>query len=309
MIYQFIKECFLNLFGYKPKHYYVDEDGYIELLKDLLRQPIKHNRNGDTHSMFGNTYRFDISNNKFPLLTTKYVSFKNILHELLWFLKGETDASILDKNNVKIWNANSSRDFLDTHGFKNYKTSECGPIYGWQWVRFNANYPNNKNDSNAKNQILYAIDEINNGSRRAVISAWNPCQLDKMVLPPCHILYIFYVNGDDLSCHMTMRSSDTFLGLPYNIASTALLTYIIGKITNKEPKEIVISVADAHLYVEHINQAKKQIENNILDFPYIHLNREYLGGDISEWINTLSENHFEILQYYNKGIISAPMIA
>jgi thymidylate synthase len=305
IIWLYLKEVFRN----QPRHYYVEEEGYIQLLTDLLEQPIKTNRNGDTHSMFGNTYRFDISDNKLPLLTTKYVSFRNVLHELLWFLRGDTDANILKNNNVKIWNGNSTREFLDNNGFKDYKEGECGPIYGWQWRNFNGDYPNDEN-KNGKNQILYAINEIKKGSRRAVISGWNPCQLNQMVLPPCHILYIFYVNNQELSCHMTMRSNDTFLGLPYNIASTALLTHIISVITKKIPKEIVISVADAHLYVEHVESAKLQIKNNITSPPLLYINKEFnKNHDILEWIDTLKEDDFTIIDYHSRGRISAPMIA
>lgn len=309
MLQYIIRLLFKSFFDKKPKHYYLGEEGYIDALIDLLDQPVKDNRNGKTHSMFGNTYRFDISDNKFPLLTTKHVSFRNILHELLWFLRGDTDATILNDKNVKIWNGNSTREFLDKSGLKNYKEGECGPIYGWQWRRFNANYPDGKNDKNGKDQVLYAINEIKKGSRRAVISAWNPCQLDEMALPPCHILYVFYVNDNELSCHMTMRSSDTFLGLPYNIASTALLTYIIGIITKKEPKEIVVSVADAHLYVEHIEAVKKQINNNITSPPLLHISKEYNEHDIEEWIKSLTDNNFILVDYKSRGVISAPMIA
>ena len=300
---------FLN----QPLHYYQNESGYIQLLKDLLQYgDIKKNRNGDTLSLFGNTYRFNISNNTFPLLTTKYTSFKNICSELLWFLKGQTDSKILYKEGVKIWNENSTREFLDNLGLHDYPEGECGPIYSWQWRRFNADYPIGISQDNGKDQILYLVDEINKGSRRAVLSGWNPCQLDQMCLPPCHILYIFYTDSDNnISCHMTMRSNDTFLGLPYNIASTALFTYILGKITNKTPKEIVITVCDAHLYVEHIKSAEKQIENDILEFPKISIKKEFNAesDNVSEWIESLCLSDFQIDNYQSATAIKAKMIA
>ena len=294
-------------------HYYKDEYGYLLLLTDLLSlQTTKNNRNGYTLSMFGNTYRYDISDGKLPLLTTKHVSFKNVLLELLWFLHGKTNAKLLNEQGVKIWNGNSTREFLDSQGLHDYEEGECGPIYGHQWRKFN----------DEKDQIPYLVNEIKKGSRRAVLSGWNPCKLDKMCLPPCHILYIFYVDGDsneNISCHMTMRSNDTFLGLPYNIASTALLTYIIGKLTHKKPKEIVINVCDAHLYVKHIEAAKEQILNPVKEFPTVELLKDYNGDsaaeaaccreDVVKWIEELKYTDFVLHNYNSAPRISAPMIA
>jgi thymidylate synthase len=289
---------------------YENEKGYIELLKDLLKSDIKNERNGDTYSMFGNLYKFDISNNKFPLLTTKYVSFKNIFYELMWFINGKTDSKILDKNNVKIWNQNSNRETLNNLGFINYNEGECGPIYGWQWRSFNADYPNKINMG--FDQFKYIINEINKGSRRAVLSAWNPLQLEEMVLPPCHLLYTFYISGKNkefISCHMNMRSNDTFLGLPYNIASTALLTYMLAKVTNKIPKEICISVTDAHLYIEHVNVVNKQILNPILDMPEIKILKKYENDmDPIKWIEELEFKDIEIINYTSAESIKAKML-
>lgn len=289
---------------------YENEKGYIKLLKDLLKSDIKNERNGDTYSMFGNLYKFDISNNKFPLLTTKYVSFKNIFYELMWFINGKTDSKILDKNNVKIWNQNSNRETLNNLGFINYNEGECGPIYGWQWRSFNADYPNKINMG--FDQLKYIINEINKGSRRAVLSAWNPLQLKEMVLPPCHLLYTFYISGKNkefISCHMNMRSNDTFLGLPYNIASTALLTYMLAKVTNKIPKEICISVTDAHLYIEHVDVVNKQILNPILDMPEIKILKKYENHmDPIKWIEELEFKDIEIINYNSAPSIKAKML-
>tara|TARA_B000000475_G_C15998315_1_gene447836 strand:- start:1089 stop:1970 length:882 start_codon:yes stop_codon:yes gene_type:complete len=290
---------------------YENENGYINLLKDLCKSDIKNERNGKTYSMFGNLYKFDISNNKFPLLTTKFISFKNIFYELMWFIKGETNSKLLDNNNVKIWNQNSSKETLNNLGFTKYKEGECGPIYGWQWRSFNADYPY-KNNNKGFDQLQYVINEIKKGSRRAVLSAWNPLQLNEMVLPPCHLLYTFYTSGENrefISCHMNMRSNDTFLGLPYNIASTALFTYIIAKVTNKIPKEICISVTDAHLYFEHLDAIKEQILNPILDQPYIKINKNYQENqDPIKWIEELNFEDIEIINYTSAKSIKAKML-
>lgn len=281
--------------------FYYEELGYLELLNDLVTSydsNLKSGRNGTTISMFGNNYKFNLRDG-FPILTTKNVSFKNIYGELLWFLKGQTDAKILEKDNINIWRENSSRDFLDSNGFENYAVGECGPIYGWQWRYFNATYPDKQ--QLGTDQLRFVIEEIKKGSRRAVISAWNPTQYNQMVLPPCHILYIFYINNNELSCHLTMRSSDTFLGLPYNIASTALLTHILAKVTGLTPGDICIAVCDAHLYTEHVDAAKEQIKRVIYEKPTLVFNKNYrTTDDAIEWIESLTLDDI-ILNDYRHG--------
>lgn len=290
--------------------FYFEESGYIKLLNDLISSydtNLKLGRNGTTISMFGNNYKFNLKNG-FPILTTKKVSFKNIYGELLWFLKGQTDAKLLEKDNINIWKGNSSREFLDSHGLYHYADGECGPIYGWQWRNFNATYPNK--EYLGVDQLRFIIEEIKKGSRRAVLSAWNPSQYHEMALPPCHILYIFYVNNGELSCHLTMRSSDTFLGLPYNIASTALLTHILAKVTGLIPNEICIAVCDAHLYTEHIEVAKEQIKRNIYEKPTLVFNKNYeTSDDPMNWIESLTLDDIILKDYKHGEAIKANMIA
>ena len=290
---------------------YYEEKGYLELLNILVNSPIKNGRNGSTLSTFGINYKFRLDDG-FPLLTTKKMYTKGIIAELLWFLKGETDSKILEKQNVNIWKGNSSKEFILQQQLS-YDEGECGPIYGWQWRNFNGSYPLVDNEYNGIDQIKYIIEEINKGSRRAVLSAWNPQQLKDMVLPPCHILYTFYKDNDDnLSCHLTMRSNDTFLGFPFNLASVSILTHIIAICTNTKPKEICISVTDAHIYNEHIEQAKIQINRipyNKPSFKIKKIPKKILNVDEAiEWINSLNIDDFEFNDYKSHERIIANMV-
>tara|TARA_Y100000389_G_scaffold50722_1_gene46412 strand:+ start:1534 stop:2406 length:873 start_codon:yes stop_codon:yes gene_type:complete len=287
---------------------YYEEKGYLDLLKSLINSSIKDGRNGSTLSLFGINYKFRLDDG-FPLLTTKKMYTKGIILELLWFLKGETNSKILEEQNVNIWKGNSSKEFIQKQNL-HYEEGECGPIYGWQWRRFNANYPHK---TGGFDQIRYIIDEIKNGSRRAVLSAWNPLQLKEMVLPPCHILYTFYKdNENNLSCHLNMRSNDTFLGFPFNLASVSVLTHIIAICTNTKPKEICISVTDAHLYTEHIDQAKIQISREPYNKPQIlieNLPKKELSTDEAiNWIDNLKLSDFKIINYNFYDKINANMI-
>lgn len=287
---------------------YYDEVGYLELLNDLLVSAdtnVKEGRNGKTISMFGNCYKFNLKTG-FPILTTKRVSFKNIVGELLWFLHGRTDSKELEKNNINIWRLNSTREFLDSVGLTSYAEGECGPIYGWQWRNYNATYPGKEHAG--VDQIRFVINEIKKGSRRAVLNAWNPCQLAEMALPPCHVMYIFYVKDNELSCHLTMRSSDTFLGLPYNIASTALLTHILARATGLIASEVCISVCDAHLYISHIPQAQEQLKRRAHPKPTLNISRA-VGDDAMDWIESLEIDDFNLENYVCEDAIRAAMIA
>lgn len=289
---------------------YYEENGYLEALKILLNSNIKENRNGETLSKFGISYKFRLDDG-FPLLTTKKMFMKGIIAELLWFLRGETNSKILEKEKVNIWKGNSTKDFIEKQEL-DYEEGECGPIYGWQWRNFNGTYPKINDENDGIDQLRYVIEEVMKGTRRAVLSGWNPIQLGKMVLPPCHILYIFYTEGEELSCMMTMRSNDTFLGLPFNIASLAILTMIIGIVTGKKAKEICISVCDAHLYVEHIEQAKEQIKRKPLEKPILNIKKE-IKKEMSieeklKWIEELKLEDFEITEYDCYDKIEAKMV-
>lgn len=283
---------------------YKNEEGYLKLLLDTLNNGEKKiTRNGTVLSQFGISIAFNNINKSFPLLTTKKVFFRGVVEELLWFLKGSTNAKELQDKNIHIWDGNSSRDYLDSIGLVNYKEGELGPVYGHQWRNFNGTY--NIIEKNGVDQVAYVIDELrkNNNSRRAVLSAWNPSQLNEMALPPCHLMYNFYKNSKGLSCMMTMRSSDLFLGMPFNIASTALLTYIIAKILHIEPNNILITSNDAHIYEEHIASVLTQTtERDIYKLPKLKINIDAppIDSDIKiimKWIENLKYENFELNDY------------
>ena len=196
--------------------------------------------------------------------------WKGIKEELIWFLQANTNSKDLSDKGVHIWDGNSNRDFLDSIGLKSYKEWDCGPIYGFQWRHFNATYKGCDHNYTGQgvDQLLNVIHllQTNPTSRRIFMSAWNPEQMNEMALPPCHISYQFYVSdGNKLQCQMYQRSGDMFLGIPFNIASTALLTHIIAKMTNLIPDKIILVVGDAHIYKNHIEQVKIQLNRT----PYI----------------------------------------
>ena len=279
-----------------------DELNYLEFLNLVKNTGTKKTtRNGITYSHFAHLLKFDISY-KFPLLTTKKMFFKGIVEELLWFLRGSVNSKELESKGVNIWKGNSSREFLDANGFHNYDEGYLGPIYGYQWRSFNGKI----------DQLKYLLEEIQlENSRRILINAWNPCQLHEQALPPCHILYNFFKNNDEISCMMYMRSSDLFLGLPFNIASTALLTHIIAKVSGFKVKEIAISICDCHIYDEHIEAVKTQISRKPYEFPSIHIKKE-IDNNLSidekiKWIEELQFEDFELINYNFHPTIKAIM--
>jgi len=284
-----------------------NEEGYLILLENTLKNGIKkETRNGYTYSLFGAFLRFNINNgNTFPLLTSKKVFFKGVVEELLWFLRGSVNSKELEEKGVNIWKGNSSREYLDSIGFYNYPEGYLGPIYGYQWRSFNGKI----------DQLKYILEELSlKNSRRAVLSGWNPEQLKEQALPPCHILYNFYKHDDNnLSCMMYMRSSDLFLGLPFNIASTALLTMIIAKVMNMKVLEIVINICDIHIYEEHESQVKVQLEqkNNLYNSPQVRIKKE-IDNNLSieekiKWIENLKYEDIELENYNSHKSLKAIM--
>lgn len=294
---------------------YNGEEGYINLLCDTLKKgEYKKGRNGNTYSVFGQMISFYNIHKSFPLLTTKKMFTKGIIEEILWFLRGSTDAKELQKQGVKIWDGNSSREYLDSIGLSHYSEGELGPVYGWQWRNFGKRY-NKEDDNGGFDQLKYIIQELMKpeNSRRAVLSGWNPTQLSEMALPPCHILYTFYKNKNGISCMMNMRSSDLFLGLPFNIASTSILTHIIAKVLHVNPIDISITITDAHIYEEHIDAVNEQVKNKILDSaPTLTIRKEPppIDSPVDEkikWINCLKYEDFVVNNYKSAGTIKAPM--
>ncbi len=245
---------------------------YLDLLQDVLDHGIdKRDRTGTgTRSVFGRQLRFELSPSSqsslagFPLVTTKRVHTKSIFHELLWFVAGDTNAKTLQANQVSIWD-----EWADESG-------DLGPVYGAQWRRWRAAPPTGSKSSEPVeiDQLADLVDEIRNNpdSRRLVLSAWNVGELEQMKLPPCHLLFQFNVSAGRLNCSMTMRSCDVFLGLPFNIASYALLTMMVAQVTNLEPGELILSLGDTHVYQNHFEQARLQLEREPRPLPTMHLN-------------------------------------
>ncbi|MBI4291791.1 MAG: thymidylate synthase [Betaproteobacteria bacterium] len=230
---------------------------YLELLRQVLdRGNRKADRTGTgTLSLFGAQMRFPLAGS-FPLLTTKKLHLKSIIYELLWFLRGETSTAYLKQHGVTIWD-----EWADEKG-------ELGPVYGYQWRHWNAP------DGRKIDQIAEVIDSIRNNpdSRRHIVTAWNPADVPRQALPPCHAFFQFYVADGRLSCQMYQRSADLFLGVPFNIASYALLTLMVAQVTRLAPGEFVHTLGDAHLYVNHLEQAREQIARAPRPFPTMKLN-------------------------------------
>jgi thymidylate synthase len=221
--------------------------------------------------------RFSLRNNSFPLITTKQVFFRAIAEELLWFIKGSTNAKELQDKNVHIWDGHSSTEFLKSVGLSHYQEGDLGPIYGFQWRHFGANYTDMNKDYNGQ-----GIDQLNNiietiktqpENRRIILCSWNPIDLPKMALPPCHCLAQFYVANNELSCQLYQRSADMGLGVPFNIASYSLLTIMIAHVTGLKPGDFIHTLGDAHIYSNHIKALQLQLQNEPHPFPTIYIKR------------------------------------
>ncbi len=259
---------------------------YLDLLRHVLTHGArKSDRTGTgTLSVFGYQMRFDLAQG-FPLLTTKKVHTRSIIHELLWFLRGETNIRYLRDNKVTIWD-----EWADEHG-------ELGPIYGYQW----RSWPTP--DGRHVDQISQVVEQLkrNPDSRRIIVSAWNVAEIENMALPPCHTLFQFYVADGELSCQLYQRSADIFLGVPFNIASYALLTLMMAQITGLKPGDFVHTLGDTHLYLNHLEQANLQLTREPRPLPAIRLNpaRTSLFDFVYE--------DFELLNYDPHPAIKAPV--
>jgi thymidylate synthase len=276
----------------------MEEKQYLDLITDILYNgSLDEGRNGKVLSVFGKTMRFSLQNNTIPILTTKKVAWKTCLKELLWFIKGHTDNKILQEQNVKIWDVNASREFLDSRNLQHLQENDLGPVYGHQWRHFNAPYKDCNTDYTGEgiDQLQYIIEQLKNpetrNSRRLIMTAWNPCQLNKMALPPCHILVQFNVrDGKYLSCSLYQRSGDVGLGVPFNIASYSFLTHIMAKHCVLEAEDFVYFLGNAHIYENHIEVLQNQILREPFPFPKIQIKtaheniNDYEMTDI-EWIS------------------------
>ena len=253
---------------------YNAEQTYLHLLEDIMKNGnLRQTRNAKVYSDFSREIKFDVSK-KFPLLTTKKMFWKGIVEELLFFIRGETDTIKLNEKGVRIWEGNTTREFLDMMSekneiFKNYNIGEMGPMYGYQWRYFNKPYGKDKGGIDQFTNLVELIKKDKN-SRRLLMTDFNPEQVCEGVLYPCHSLILqFYCDGDNLSVKMYQRSADLFLGLPFNIASTALLLYIIAKLVNMKPHIVTLTLGDCHIYEKHIEQVKKQLSRLPYELPTV----------------------------------------
>jgi len=249
---------------------------YHDLLNHILKNGLeKKDRTGvGTLSVFGYQMRFNLAEG-FPLITTKKIHLRSIIHELLWFLRGDTNIDYLKKNNVSIWD-----EWADQDG-------NLGPIYGHQW----RNWTSDNRES--IDQITSVIQQIktNPDSRRLIVSSWNVGQIEQMALPPCHLLFQFYVANKTLSCQLYQRSGDTFLGVPFNIASYALLTMMIAQVCDLQVGEFIHTLGDAHLYTNHIEQAKEQLARTLRPLPTMKINKQKTSIFSFEYEDYMLENY------------------
>ncbi|KAG5486740.1 hypothetical protein LSCM1_07994 [Leishmania martiniquensis] len=276
-----------------------EERQYLELIDRIMKTGIvKEDRTGvGTISLFGAQMRFSLRNNRLPLLTTKRVFWRGVCEELLWFLRGETNAQLLADKGIHIWDGNGSREFLDSRGLTENKEMDLGPVYGFQWRHFGAEYRgyDANYDGEGVDQIRAIVDTIrlNPDDRRLLFTAWNPRALKEMALPPCHLLAQFYVNSEakELSCMVYQRSCDMGLGVPFNVASYALLTILMAKATGLRPGELVHTLGDAHVYRNHVDALKAQLERVPNAFPTLIFRRE------REFLEDYESTDMEVIDY------------
>jgi thymidylate synthase len=288
-----------------------EEYQYLDLISDILEEgSLEEGRNGLTKSIFGAAMHFSLENGTIPLLTTKRVAWKTCLKELLWFLRGDTNNENLQKEGVAIWNDNASREFLDSRGLTHLRENDLGPVYGHQWRHFNAPYTTCDENYDGKGvdqlaQIIKCLkDPLQRTSRRMVMCAWNPCQLDEMALPPCHILAQFNVTGGNkLSCCMFQRSGDVGLGVPFNIASYSFLTHLLAKHCDLEPFEFIYYLGNCHIYDSHLNAIQEQVTKTPHAFPTLTINEK------RENINDYILDDFEVRNYKHHEVIKMKMVA
>ncbi|XXQ32675.1 Bifunctional dihydrofolate reductase-thymidylate synthase [Plasmodiophora brassicae] len=255
-----------------------DEDQYLDLVRRILDSGVSRtDRTGvGTVAVFGAQMRFDLRNGQFPLLTTKRVFWRGVAEELLWFISGCTDGEVLSAKGIRIWDGNGSREFLDRLGFHDRRPGDLGPVYGFQWRHFGAKYATCDADYAGQgiDQLAQVIEMIKTqpDSRRIIMTAWNPSDLHLMVLPPCHMFCQFFVNDGELSCLLYQRSCDMGLGVPFNIASYALLTRLIAHVCGLKAGELIHTLGDAHVYMNHVDALKEQLKRTPRPFPTLTIN-------------------------------------
>ena len=280
------------------------EKQYLKLVKNIINNGIKDKgRNGTIYTQIGGMMRFSLKDKRIPIMTTKKLAWKVCLKELLWFINGDTNNRLLKYQNVKIWNGNATREFLDSRGLHYLKEDDLGPVYGHQWRYWNAKYDKDfgcmkSYEGQGIDQLENIINDINESkitgesSRRLIMTAWNPEQIDEMALPPCHVLSQFHITeGNKLSCTLYQRSADMGLGVPFNIASYSFLTHLIAYHCGLEAKEFIHFLGNAHIYDDHIESLMEQIKKEPYEFPILNIKNK------RKIINNYFLNDFEVLNY------------
>jgi thymidylate synthase len=287
-----------------------EEYQYLRIIDNIIRKGTwEQGRNGKTQSIFGSMMRFSLKDGQIPILTTKKTAWKTCLKELLWFIRGKTNNKLLTEQGVHIWDGNSKPEFLKSRGLDHYSDGELGPIYGHQWRHFNAKWEGDEDyTGDGIDQLQQIIDVLKDPkqrtSRRLIMTAWNPEQLDQMALPPCHILCQFNVHdGNKLSCAMFQRSNDECCGTPFNIASYSFLTHLLAKHCGLEAYEFVYFKGNCHIYEDHIEGAKLQLQRKPYPFPTVTIKQ------IRENINDYQVEDFEIHNYQHHPSIKFQMVA
>ncbi|CAH1118442.1 unnamed protein product [Phaedon cochleariae] len=274
-----------------------DECQYLNHIKNIFQRGIKRSdRTGvGTLSIFGAQMRYSLRDEVFPLLTTKRVFWRAVVEELLWFLRGSTNALELRDKKVHIWDANSTREYLDSIGLKDREEGDLGPVYGFQWRHYGAEYRGMHADYKNKgiDQLAHVINTIKTrpNDRRIIMCAWNPIDLPEMALPPCHCLVQFFVAEDELSCQLYQRSADMGLGVPFNIASYALLTFMIAHVTGLKPGEFIHTLGDSHVYLNHVEALQEQVKREPRPFPKLRIKRKVTD------IESFTFDDFELAGY------------
>jgi thymidylate synthase len=293
-----------------------EEYQYINLIENIIENGSwEEGRNGRTKCIFGASMRFTLKDGIIPILTTKKTAWKTCLKELLWFVRGETNAKLLQRQGVHIWDANTTREFLDSRGLHLYPEGMIGPSYGYQWRNFGASYNcftgaklTDDHPFEGVDQLKYIVEQLKNpetrASRRIIMTAWNPKQLDKMALPPCHIICQFRViNGNKLCCALFQRSNDCALGTSFNIASYSFLTHLLAKHCGLEAHEFVHFMGDCHLYEEHIEPMKNILDRVPYDFAKVSIK------EVRENIDDYEVEDFVITGYECHEHIKMKMVA
>ena len=287
-----------------------EEEQYLNMTRRVIDEGIlEEGRNGNTICLYGEKMEFSLDDNVLPLLTSKKVAWRTCLRELLWFISGSTSNHKLQEKKVRIWDGNSTREFLDSRNLHHLEEGDLGPVYGHQWRHFNAPYTTHDADYRGKgiDQLATVIDQLKNDrqSRRIVLSAWNPAQLDEMALPPCHAFVQFHVvNDSKLICCLYQRSGDVGLGVPFNIASYSFLTHMLAHHTGLKAHKFIHFIGNAHVYESHVEALKEQLNNETFSFPTVRM-----VCPVRDKIEDYVEEDFVVEGYKSGKVVKMDMVA